>query len=122
MGSAIRALPMASICCSPPERLPTLLLAPLLQDREQLEDSIGFRSLVMGLAERTDLEVFEHGHLREYPAPLRYVADAELDDIVRSEVRDVDTVEADRAQRQRGAVPRSSAAWWFSPRRSRRAA
>jgi hypothetical protein len=77
-----------------------LLLATLLQDREQLEYPVGFRGLVMGLAERTDVEVLEHGHLREYPASLGYVADTKLHDIVGREVGNVDTVEADRTQRR----------------------
>ena len=39
-GRLIIARPMASICCSPPEKVPGRLRAPLLQDREQVEHPV----------------------------------------------------------------------------------
>ena len=35
-GFDIKALPMASICCSPPDRVPEIWLGPVFEDGEQL--------------------------------------------------------------------------------------
>ena len=74
-----------------------MLLAALLEDREELVDLTELRGLAVRLVKGTDLEVLEHGHLREDPASLRHVTDPELDGLVCREARDVDAVEPERA-------------------------
>ena len=39
-GRAMRARPVANICCSPPESVPRNLRPPFLQSREQHEDTL----------------------------------------------------------------------------------
>ncbi len=53
-----------------------LLLAPLVQAREELEDAldVGLEVLPVGALERAHLEVLAHGHAREDAAALRATA------------------------------------------------
>ena len=79
-GRAIRARPMASICCSPPDMRAGRLVDPLLQPREQLEDALEVLPVGRGLAVVADVgahvEVLAHGHAREAAAALGRLADA----------------------------------------------
>ena len=78
---------------------PRLLLLPLGQAREELEDAVDvlLEVRLVGALERAHLEVLEHGHAREEAPPLRRLRDSHLHDRVRGRVGDVLAAEADRA-------------------------
>ena len=76
-GPLIIARPIASICCSPPDRVPASWLLALLEHREQLEDALHHRLVAALALVGAHLEVLDHAHDREHPPALGHVADAE---------------------------------------------
>ena len=80
-GRAIRARPIATICCSPPDSVPAELLEPLLDPREEGEDALHVRFDLarIGSREGAHLQVLEHGHAREQAPRLGHRRDAALD-------------------------------------------
>src|SRR5581483_9709895 len=78
---------------------PGALAAPLVQAREELEDTVHVLAdpgTVVPL-ERSHLEVLGHAHAREQPAAFGRLRDAALDDLVRRRRRDVAPFEPYRA-------------------------
>ena len=75
-GFAIIARPSASICCSPPESVPGLLVAALVEAREELEDVREVALRDAALHPRAEPQVVEHRERRERAAPLGHVRDA----------------------------------------------
>src|SRR5207253_8445781 len=78
---------------------PGLLVAPLLQAGEEVEDAVHVltdAAAVLAL-ERTHLEVLDHRHPREQAPPLRRLGDPALHDLVWRSSGDVPALEADRA-------------------------
>jgi hypothetical protein len=73
---------MATICCSPPDKVPEALPPPLLQAREQGEHLLlGLRTALAGLAaQRAEVEVLLDAHLHEQAPGLGHVHQAELDE------------------------------------------
>lgn len=73
---------MASICCSPPDKVPGLLEGPFLQTGERLKD--GFQIIpdtVLVVAEKgAQFQIFHDGERCEDAPPLRYLGDARLYD------------------------------------------
>ena len=55
LGRLISARPIASICCSPPDSVPAILLAALGEHREQREDPLGVGREVLAVAVGADL-------------------------------------------------------------------
>ena len=99
-GSPMSARPIASICCSPPERSPPSWLRRSARtgNSSKISSSIAL-CVPPAVAERAHLEVLRDRHRGEDAAALGDVADAELDDAVRDERRTVDPVERDGAAR-----------------------
>jgi hypothetical protein len=75
------------------------LLAPLAQDREQLEHAllVGRDPVRIAAGERPHLEVLGHGQAREDLPPLRRLDQPERDDLVRRQPADIAPAEPDRA-------------------------
>ena len=71
-GLLIRPRPMASICCSPPLRVPAIWLVRSSRRREQLEDPLqGLPNSPSGAAGRgSHLQVLQHGHVGKELAAL----------------------------------------------------
>mgnify|MGYP003694441673 CR=1 FL=1 len=123
-GRAIRARPMASICCSPPESVPAACGDALLQAREEGEDlhraSRGARPRAAGGA-GAHLEVLEDRQGREHLAALRNVRARPRATICRGvSPAERSTLEQDAAAAQRQQPGRWRAASSSCPRRWRR--
>src|SRR3981081_689203 len=83
LGRLIRARPIASICCSPPESVPAICLRR--SARRGNKPKTRSRSLRMPLLSRrranaAQLEILLHGHARKDAPGLGYDGDAALDD------------------------------------------
>ncbi|KAG1249741.1 hypothetical protein G6F68_013164 [Rhizopus microsporus] len=83
-GLAIKARPMASICCSPPDRLPAL--------------PVGIHVL-QAAAVGAQLQVFQHCHGGKDGPAFRHLHDAARHELVRGQVGDVFAFEPDAAAR-----------------------
>ena len=109
-GFAISALPRASICCSPPERVPACWCSPLCI-RGKVSRTIDHRARLSArplTAWAAQLEVFFHGEVGEDPPSLGHHTDALFDDPVGPFPRDVPLLEDDRAgDAASGCPPRS---------------
>src|SRR5436190_2515561 len=73
-----------------------LLLLALLQPREQVVDAVQIRIDVVVAQIRPELEVLAHGHAREAAPALRPLRDAEPDDLLRSRLPQLASLEFDR--------------------------
>ena len=87
---------MASICCSPPERVPPRWLRAFFQDGEQRKGARQIGVEELGIADSgAHLQVFLHGHARENAAPLRRLRNAEANNLMDRHVGDVMAIEGD---------------------------
>src|SRR6266508_1725529 len=93
-----RARPMASICCSPPDRVPPPLLRPLSETREEIVDTI---ERPRGAA-RAQKKILPNGQGREDAPPLRNEGEATARDAVGGPRVDRFAIEADAAVARRG--------------------
>ena len=86
-GRDISALPMASICCSPPDRVPRPLLAALLQAREVQEHlvEIPVDLSLVGAQEGAGAQILLDGQAWKDAAAFGHMGDAEGNDLLRSE-------------------------------------
>ena len=83
LGRLIRARPMASICCSPPERVPAICLMRSFSRGEEGVDLL--QVLLDGvplLGEGAHLQVLLDGHLEEDPPPFGDQGQAPLHHLV----------------------------------------
>ena len=96
-GLVISARPMASICCSPPERVPRGSGPRSRRRGNRLEDA-GDGPAASAPAPR-HLQVLDHGQRREDAPPLRDERHAPRHDPVRRQPRDVVALEAHGAAR-----------------------
>ena len=89
-GRAMSARPIASICCSPPDKRSRLLREAFLQAREQIEDPIHVgRDLGLVVAqEGSELEILGDRHPREDPPALWALGNASLRNLVTLQARD----------------------------------
>ena len=96
VGPAASARAIASCCCWPPERSPPRRWSICFSTGKSSNSSVGsgVRPRLVGQAHR---EVFLHREAAEDLAPLRHVADAAANALVRRVVRDVGAAEADTA-------------------------
>ena len=84
-GLPINARASASICCSPPESVPARCSPPLADPREVVGHAVDValqRAVPAGVG--AELEVLDHGELRERAAPFRDVRDPRLRDRLRA--------------------------------------
>lgn len=97
LGRDMSARPMASICCSPPERVAGGLLAAFAQDGEHLVGALDvlFDALLVGAQEGAELEVFGDRQPGEDVASLGGVGEAQGDDLVGGDLREGLAVEGD---------------------------
>jgi hypothetical protein len=98
-GSSSRPRAISSSFCWPPEKRRGLGARLFAQHRKALEhrlDAPGGVGLAPGRGQ-AELEVVQHGELREHVAPLRHVGDAELEQAARLAMGDFNPVERDAA-------------------------
>ena len=99
-GRLIRARPIASICCSPPDSVPPRWVMRSFS-RGNSAKTRSSAAGAFGLAAvgrvGAHLQVFRHAHARENPAAFRRLRDAQPGDLVRRHAGDVLAVELDMA-------------------------
>ena len=87
---------MASICCSPPERVPETWASRSREAREELEHA-GAGGGPVSPGHQADLEVLRHRQLGEEAAALRHPGDALARHPVGGQAVEAGAVEADLA-------------------------
>ena len=102
-GRDIIARPIASICCSPPDKRAGRLAAAFLQAREQREDALDVRldRRAIGACVGAHREVFLDRQRAEHAAALGHHREAAADELERRVAGDVVAVVADRARLDR---------------------
>ena len=107
LGETARARASASICCSPPERLPARCdrRLPSTGNRSMARSMAAARSLALLLGHGHP-QVVDHREPGEDPAPLGDVGQAQLADAVRRQPGDVLPVEDDPPGRPAAPDPR----------------
>ena len=94
----MRARPMASICCSPPDRVPPRWPDALFKNWEHLEDACRVLIKIAGIGDRgTHLQIFQNRHPREYAPSLRRLGNAQTDNLVGGHLGNVFAVKGDMA-------------------------
>ena len=98
-GRDISARPIASICCSPPERLPARWARRSFSTGKSVVHALDAlrEMLARRRQERAHLEVVGHGEAREEAPALGHVGDAVRDDLVRGPPRERRALEGERA-------------------------
>ncbi len=119
LGWDMRARPMASICCSPPERVPA---ACFLRSPRMGEEVVGALHVLLDacrvLAEEgAELEVLGDGQAGEDPAAFGGVGEAHGDDLVGGDAVQWLAVEHDLAAEGFQGVRRGCAGWSSCRRR-----
>ena len=98
LGLLIRARPMASICCSPPDRVPATCLQRSFRRGKLLIDLLdGVSDLALGAGIGAHLQILLHGQLEEDPASFRAERHALADDLVGGGAQQGGTLEFDGA-------------------------
>ena len=101
-GRLIRARPMASICCWPPESPPARVPPPFLQHREEVVDPGKIRRDLRVLAQvGAEPEIVLDGKRGEDLPPFRHLGDAGGDARMRACPRDVASLEGEAAAAHR---------------------
>ena len=120
LGRDIRARPMASICCSPPESVPATWRRRSFRRGKLLVDGLQAGSdLTARTGVGAHLQILLHRHLEEDLPAFGHLGKARGDDLVGRDAADLLVQEGDGAECMLKGR-RWSLRWWTCPRRWRR--